>query len=159
MIFRVYDHYYDNHLNCIKPDECFICYEVSTDLEICPISLKSQNNYYKQCGCDGWIHKQCLDKWFNQQKKCPVCRLEIYERKIIVYSLVSVVSYSFRVYIIICNALRKIVISCVYFFLICAVIEFYLTVILIAYKKHLDVLPYSDLEFNNSKLLNKVIKN
>lgn len=159
MIFRVYDHYYENQSNCIKPDECFVCYELSTDLETFPISLKSQNSYNKQCGCDGWIHKQCLDKWFNQQKNCPVCRLEIYEREIVVCSVVSVVSYSFRVYIVIRNTLRKIVTVCAYFFLICLVIEFYITVILVTYKKNRDVLPYSELEFNNSDLLNKVIKN
>ena len=102
MIFRVYEHYDDNQLNgqtIVKPDECFICYELSTDFESYPISLNCQINYNKLCGCDGWIHKQCLDIWYKKQQKCPICRLEIQERTNDVCAVVSLVPYINRVYI------------------------------------------------------------
>ena len=51
-------------------DMCFICFE--TDFPL--IKLNSQNNYYKTCSCDGIIHKNCLDKWYDNKKDCPICR-------------------------------------------------------------------------------------
>ena len=133
MIFRVYEHYDDNQLNgqtIVKPDECFICYELSTDFESYPISLNSQINYNKLCGCDGWIHKQCLDIWYKQQQKCPICRLEIQEIKNDVCADVSLVPYINRVCIFVCKSLSKVAIIAIYCFFIYAAIEFYSNVII-----------------------------
>lgn len=27
----------------------------------------------KSCLCDGWIHVYCLDIWYVNNKKCPIC--------------------------------------------------------------------------------------
>lgn len=80
MLFLTCEHYDDNQ--CIrsffdKQYECFVCFEVMTELELSPIRLKSNARYNKKCCCDGWIHERCFDLWYNTQKKCPICRHEI----------------------------------------------------------------------------------
>lgn len=135
MIFRVYEHYDDNQPNDmirVKPDECFICYDLCTETELCPISLRSQINFKKSCGCDGWIHKNCLDIWVKKQKKCPICRLEITEinDSNIVCTVVNVVSYSNVIYLSVYNTAHRITIILAYCFLIYAAIEFYLSIVI-----------------------------
>lgn len=76
MIFSVYEPYDDNQID-YNIQECFICYDITDDFKLKPISLKTQSYYNKRCTCDGWIHKDCLDKWYQKQNKCPICRLEI----------------------------------------------------------------------------------
>ena len=134
MIFRVYEHYDDNEPitnGYNKPEECFICYELRSDLDSCTISLKTQVDYDKLCGCDGWIHKQCLDIWYKKQQKCPICRLEIQERTNDVCAVVSLVPYINRVYIFACKSLSKVATIAIYCFLIYAAIEFYSNVIIL----------------------------
>lgn len=150
MIFRVCEHYDDNELSnyrCIFPDDCFICYELRTETEPYTISLKTQTIYNKQCGCDGWIHKQCLDKWYKKQKKCPICRLEI---RIIVNNqsaIVNVSSYSNSIYYFVCKSLYKTSITILYFFLFYSAIEIYITMSLSrhirGYNDEYSYLPYS----------------
>jgi hypothetical protein len=159
MIFRVYEHYDDNqpiYTSYDKPDECFICYELSTEIEPSPISLKYQDSYNKKCKCDGWIHKRCLDTWYKKQKKCPVCRLEIQERSNTVYAVVSVIPYSNRIYLFICKSLLKVTTIVAYTILIYAVIEFYLSIILNKYidtqKQYKNNNHYLESVFNNSEL-------
>ena len=53
--------------------ECFICFEILQD-KTKPIKLISQEKYVKNCTCNGLIHINCLDKWYNISKKCPICR-------------------------------------------------------------------------------------
>lgn len=53
-------------------NDCLIC------LEIYDITnkncIKLQNVFYiKTCICDAWIHHYCLDIWFNNNNKCPIC--------------------------------------------------------------------------------------
>lgn len=144
MIFRVYEHYDDNQSNdsnIVKPDECFICYELAIDLESYPISLNSQINYNKLCGCDGWIHKQCLDIWYKKQQKCPICRLEIQERTNSFCTVVSLVPYINRVYIFVCKSLSKVATIAIYCFFIYAAIEFYSDVIIL---KNIKRYKYDD---------------
>jgi hypothetical protein len=158
MIYRVYEPYDDNQPNTNdydKPDDCFICYELITDTEFCTISLKSQGNYIKLCGCDGWIHKKCLDMWYGTQKKCPICRIRIYERTNTVYAIVP---YSTQIYLFTFKLLNRVTtIFSIYLFLI--MIEFIITSLWIknfkrdyrnTYTYHL---PYSSSVFNNSELI------
>jgi hypothetical protein len=160
MIFRVYEHYDDNqtiYSSYDKPSECFICYELSTELEPCPISLKYQLNYNKKCKCDGWIHKRCLDIWYKKQKKCPVCRLEIQERTNSVYAVVSVIPYSNRIYLFVCKSMWKVATILAYTILIYAAIEFYLSITLNKYidrqkQYNYNRNPYLESAFNNSEL-------
>jgi hypothetical protein len=69
-------YYYDskNIINNNNDDnnDCLIC------LEIYDITnkncIKLQNVFYiKTCICDAWIHHYCLDIWFNNNNKCPIC--------------------------------------------------------------------------------------
>ena len=77
MLFRTIDHYdelvyYENTVN----PECFICYEV--DIE--RMQLNSQQEYFRTCECNGFIHKHCLCKWIEHSMKCPICRKYIAKR-------------------------------------------------------------------------------
>lgn len=167
MYFHVCEHYDDNYPvydNINKPDECFICYELRTDLEICPIRLKTQIIYNKSCGCDGWIHKQCLDTWYKKQKKCPICRLEIWERPDIACAVVNVVPYSNRIYIFLHKSIYKMATIFVYCFFVYSIIEFYLSILT---TKHLgrdnyennSNIPFIGSEFNDSKFIDNILKN
>lgn len=80
MLFRICD-YYDycdyNHNTFTDEDikkECFICYEVNSDY---PFQLNTQTLYNKRCNCQGYIHKKCLDMWYESKHSCPICRNNI----------------------------------------------------------------------------------
>ena len=57
----------------IKLNECIICLE-SNDTNNPILKLKT---FKKRCDCDSNVHKQCLEKWYNYNAICPVCRLSI----------------------------------------------------------------------------------
>lgn len=60
----------DNQL--IEDNECLICLEIIDKTD--SICIKIKNLFYnKDCLCDGWIHQYCLDFWYIQNKKCPIC--------------------------------------------------------------------------------------
>jgi hypothetical protein len=167
MIFRVYEHYDDNEPitnGYNKPEECFICYELRSDLDSCTISLKTQVDYDKLCGCDGWIHKQCLDIWYKKQKKCPICRVVISERKNTIVTVVNDIPYSNQIYLFVCNSLNKLTRIIIYWFLFCTIVELYLSII-IAKKIGRDsydnqnFISNTNLDFNHSELIDGVVKN
>ena len=89
MLFRITDKIQKNknknknnkiQKNKEEISECFICYEIILPDKTKPIKLISQKDYVKNCTCNGWIHKNCLDDWYNISKKCPICR-EIITKK------------------------------------------------------------------------------
>jgi hypothetical protein len=115
MYFRVTDHYEDNINNETIEDneeineeinenenenliECFVCYEFKTERREKPIKLYGQNYYVKHCVCDGFIHKKCLDKWFEQNGTCPICRNNIYENNNLIHSIVNYKKYGYIIY-------------------------------------------------------------
>lgn len=52
--------------------ECLICLEINDKNDF--ICIKIQNMFYsKDCLCNGWIHHYCLDIWYIQNKRCPIC--------------------------------------------------------------------------------------
>ena len=118
MLFRVIEHYDDDLFENIvanKSDlyneECFVCLSVDFDDELFPMSLESNNVYYtRECNCIGFIHNKCLDKWYEFNKKCPICRL--YMKKKTTRNLVCIVCrriYDKSVYcIIICRYIMEI---------------------------------------------------
>jgi len=55
-------------------DECFICFEISNEYEKYPSRLNNQQDYIKNCSCDGWVHSICIEKWHNSNETCPICR-------------------------------------------------------------------------------------
>ena len=76
MYFRLIDHYPDNLED--KPVElntCLICLENITYDNLPPIDFKTQKKFIKKCHCGGWIHLDCLYKWYHINKSCPICRL------------------------------------------------------------------------------------
>lgn len=77
MLFRTFEHYYnDDILINDEINECFICYEVLDKSNIL-IKLNNKINYIKACNCEGCIHIKCLDKWYESNNSCPVCRAVI----------------------------------------------------------------------------------
>ena len=66
-----------NNNNYINENECLICLEVKNNKNEKPIKLNDLACCEKQCECDGWIHKTCLDSWFIIKFTCPICRNSI----------------------------------------------------------------------------------
>lgn len=58
----------------MEENECFICFEVSTQYEKYPLQLKYLEEYIKNCNCDGWIHNSCIQMWCDTNNTCPICR-------------------------------------------------------------------------------------
>ena len=78
MYFPTNNHYFDdsqnsqNFANIVENNDCLICLEINDKTHA--ICIKIQNKFYKKdCLCDGWIHQYCLDFWYIQNKKCPIC--------------------------------------------------------------------------------------
>ena len=70
------DNVQDNQENqaneLIEDNECIICLEIIDKTD--SVCMKIKNIFYnKECLCDGWIHHFCLDTWYIQNKKCPIC--------------------------------------------------------------------------------------
>ncbi len=84
--------------------ECFICLYKSNEL----LNLNSQNTYRKCCKCSGTIHKECLEKWYETNNKCPICRIYVKPKT---YSLYT---YSMTMYYLSLNGF--------FFTLICAML-------------------------------------
>jgi hypothetical protein len=82
MLFRTFEPYnngfdYLTHSKSI----CFICYETAIAYECEPIQLNSQIDYMKKCNCNSWIHKNCLNAWYNKSRTCPICRNSLNKRE------------------------------------------------------------------------------
>ena len=60
----------DEHDN--EEKECFICFE--KDDGILFLREIEKIGYIKNCDCNGSIHIYCLSKWYQINKKCPICR-------------------------------------------------------------------------------------
>jgi hypothetical protein len=118
MLFRVIEHYADDLFENIVAnkrdlhnEECFVCLSVDFDEELFPMSLESNNVYFtRECNCIGFIHKKCLDEWYEFNQKCPICRL--YMEKKTTHNLACIVCR--RIYdksvdcIIICRYIMEI---------------------------------------------------
>ena len=78
MYFSTTNHYFDDSCSShkcktnIENDDCLICLEINDQYGVSCIKL---HNFYfnKSCSCDGWIHGYCLDIWYVNNKKCPIC--------------------------------------------------------------------------------------
>jgi hypothetical protein len=85
MYFSTCDHYLSdindlndtsditNYNDFVEYNVCFICLEIKHyyDDEYC-INLHNEN-YIKNCLCNGWIHTSCLHIWYTINKNCPFC--------------------------------------------------------------------------------------
>jgi hypothetical protein len=52
--------------------ECLICFEYKKKDEVIINFIHSY--YLKKCLCTYFIHKSCLDEWYNVSKSCLICR-------------------------------------------------------------------------------------
>jgi len=146
MYFRVIDHYHDEADNDIiyndndndndnndniNLTECFVCYEIRNCNECNPIKLRNQYYYTKKCYCDGFIHKKCLDKWFDKNKSCPICRTNMYENVTLTVSIIDNKSFghAFFAFILLKKNIKVILNCSSFLFFVIFCIEFYLSVI------------------------------
>ena len=140
MYFRVIDHYQakedndnDNDINDndnINLIECFVCYESRNSNEY-PIKLRNQIYYTKNCYCDGFIHKKCLDKWFNKNKSCPICRNNIYENITLTVSIINNKSFghAFFAFILLKKNIKVMLNYSSFLFFLIFCVKLYLSVI------------------------------
>jgi hypothetical protein len=135
MIFRVCEHYDDEQPICEYYDkECFICFELKSSHGFKTISLMEQKLYLHNCNCNGPIHNECLQLWFNMNNSCPICRNKMVERNNATIIIFSYVPYGISIYFFIKRlALRVLQIIMVFIFLH-KLIEFYLTIIFTRYR-------------------------
>ena len=97
--YSTFEHYNDNiqitKKKMYKKPECFICYEIINKL---PIKLKNNHYYQQKCSCSGWIHKKCLDTWYNVKQTCPVCRINIIKNTDM---LVKISKFNYKLFLLI----------------------------------------------------------
>jgi hypothetical protein len=97
--YRTFKNYNDNiqitKKKIYKKPECFICYET---INKPPIRLKNNRYYQQKCSCNCWIHKKCLDSWYNIKQTCPVCRINIIKNTDI---LVKISKFNYKLFLLI----------------------------------------------------------
>ena len=80
-----------------KYEDCFICFQIINNKKT-PFRLKSECYYQKKCSCNGWVHKSCLDYWYNKKPVCPICRNCIYRNSDI---MVKIFKFNYKLFILI----------------------------------------------------------
>lgn len=131
MIFRVCEHYDDEQpiYYDYYDKECFVCFELKSSHGLKTINLINQTLYINRCVCNGPIHKECLELWFNMNNTCPICRNRMIERNNTTVFIFSHVPYGIYIYFFIKTLiLRTLRIIAVFMFLH-KLIEFHLMVI------------------------------
>ena len=127
MIFATFEPYYnDDILVSCEINDCFICYENLDETDNSLINLNNKIHYIKTCNCEGYIHKKCLDKWYDTKKSCPICRAVITKLEPITSKIFSSNLYIGIIYVFCLKNINKFK-RCV-FFLFCLYFtsEFYL---------------------------------
>jgi len=81
MLFRTVNYYDSENDEKIEETdkeerECFICFDFQLDNNNI-IKLKNNTDFYKFCDCDGYIHVNCLNLWYEKNEECPICRNKI----------------------------------------------------------------------------------
>jgi hypothetical protein len=97
--YSTFENYNDNiqitKKKIYKKPECFICYEI---INKPPIRLKNNRYYQQKCSCNCWIHKKCLDSWYNIKQTCPICRINIIKNTDI---LVKISKFNYKLFLLI----------------------------------------------------------
>jgi len=79
--------------------ECFICFDFQLDNNNNNIiKLKNNTDFYKFCDCDGYIHVNCLNSWYEKNEDCPICRNPI--KRADNLELYNLYQYQYGVYMI-----------------------------------------------------------
>ena len=66
----------ESHLNDNHDELCLICHEGG----IYAYNVIVWYNYNKQCTCRLNVHQNCLNKWYQYSKLCPICRKTLLRR-------------------------------------------------------------------------------
>ncbi len=83
MYHSLNNNYNDNGVNVIEIENdiesqksCIICFETD-DREI--ININNIQKKIKKCACTGYVHKECITKWYDKKKhiKCIICNTPI----------------------------------------------------------------------------------
>ena len=94
--------------------ECFICMQEIINNKT--IHLNKQLFYWKDCECDGDIHKECLDKWATLYNNCPICRINMIKNNKLIIKYINSNSYFITIYFFLKKNLLRIKISILIFF-------------------------------------------
>lgn len=123
MFFNVCEHYDDNK-EIIRDEcnNCFICFEYKINNENIPTSLHKQKIYLNNCICNGSIHNYCLKIWFDKNKSCPICRINVIESNNITIIFYKFIPYGITIYMLIKN------ISIIFIFVISILLFLYIFV-------------------------------
>lgn len=101
MLFRTFEPYEDNII-IVEPKICFICYEnvlINNNSRETPINLYNNKYYLKNCRCDSFIHKKCLDDWYNLHKSCPICRKSVIKNEQVIIIILNYNTYLIATYL------------------------------------------------------------
>jgi len=55
----------NKHIRGHPMNLCFICLQ-NTETRL--------RRTWKQCVCDGYVHTECINEWYNHSANCPICR-------------------------------------------------------------------------------------
>ena len=73
---------YDTFINNeYEEKECFICFEKEDGILF--LREIEKIGYIRKCDCNGIIHVECLSKWYQINKKCPICRQRMDKKNIL----------------------------------------------------------------------------
>jgi hypothetical protein len=144
MLFRTLEHYNDVYYlqNIHLQNEitiCFICYEIKTTGEIETKQLNLLKDYIKSCKCNGWVHNNCLNKWYERCNKCPICRTTVTKNNTVD---MYILEKNNNIYILIntyfLRNINKITKLCCIVIFIYSIFQFYLSLLNSAYNKNYD---------------------
>ena len=125
-----------------EANECFICFEVSNEHEKKPSRLNDHINFIKSCQCDGWIHNDCIETWYNMHGKCPICCVKITYLKFEYHYLFYIMNY-FIIFGNI-NIFFQYIIKIRNFLIFCIIISNILNIL-----NNFDEIEYEYISYNN----------
>jgi hypothetical protein len=131
MIFRVCEHYDDEQpiYGYYYDKECFICFELKSCKGIKTINLIDQKLYLHSCNCNGPIHNECLQLWYNMNSSCPICRNKMVERNNATIFMFNYLPYGISIYFFIKKVTLRILKIIMVFMFFYKLTEFYLIVL------------------------------
>jgi len=123
MLFILCEHYdeTDNLYDNIKK-ECFICLEDISVNELNKNKLNSQNLFIKNCLCDGFVHNNCLKKWFDKNRSCPICRKLVVIKNCVYIIVINYIPFGNLIYHLSFQIAR----ICLFFIFTYPLLEFYI---------------------------------
>jgi hypothetical protein len=98
MLTEHYDIYNNNYSTLDDEIFCLICHDKDSLQK--HIKLNSNKYYLKKCKCDGYIHKKCLDIWYNLNMSCPYCLMKIEVKKSLLKEIINIsFIFVYKVYV------------------------------------------------------------